>query len=136
MESVQILYVRVKQKMMIQEKLKNLRKQKGLSQEMVAKILSTDSSNYSRKERGDVRIHDKEWEKLADALGVTVDAIKENDSKISIDNDKMFYENLESHNQYFNIPIPVMDNLQDYIKILKEQVEILKQEIISLKSQK
>ncbi|WP_228457351.1 helix-turn-helix domain-containing protein [Chryseobacterium indologenes] len=122
--------------MMIQEKLKNLRKQKGLSQEMVAKILSTDSSNYSRKERGDVRIHDKEWEKLADALGVTVDAIKENDSKISIDNDKMFYENLESHNQYFNIPIPVMDNLQDYIKILKEQVEILKQEIISLKSQK
>ncbi|TLX25258.1 helix-turn-helix transcriptional regulator [Chryseobacterium indologenes] len=121
---------------MIQEKLKNLRKQKGLSQEMVAKILSTDSSNYSRKERGDVRIHDKEWEKLADALGVTVDAIKENDSKISIDNDKMFYENLESHNQYFNIPIPVMDNLQDYIKILKEQVEILKQEIISLKSQK
>jgi len=135
-ESVQILYVRVKQKMMIQEKLKNLRKQKGLSQEMVAKILSTDSSNYSRKERGDVRIHDKEWEKLADALGVTVDAIKENDSKISIDNDKMFYENLESHNQYFNIPIPVMDNLQDYIKILKEQVEILKQEIISLKSQK
>lgn len=45
---------------MIQEKLKNLRKQKGMSQEKMAKILSTDTSNYSRKERGETRIHDEE----------------------------------------------------------------------------
>ena len=36
---------------MVQEKLRNLRKQKGISQEKMAKILSTDPSNYSRKER-------------------------------------------------------------------------------------
>lgn len=37
---------------MIYEKLRNIRKQKGISQEKMAKILSTDTSNYSRKERG------------------------------------------------------------------------------------
>ncbi len=45
---------------MMQIKLKNLRKQKGFSQVQLAKAISTDNSNYSRKERGEVRIHDIE----------------------------------------------------------------------------
>ncbi|MGH1520607.1 helix-turn-helix domain-containing protein [Chryseobacterium sp. JK1] len=47
------------------EKLKILRKQRGYTQEYMSKIISTDVSNYSRKESGDVRIYDDEWEKLA-----------------------------------------------------------------------
>lgn len=58
---------------MIQERLKKLRKQKGISQENMAKILGTDTSNYSRKERGEVKIFDDEWEKIAKTLGVPVE---------------------------------------------------------------
>jgi transcriptional regulator with XRE-family HTH domain len=46
--------------MMIQEKLRNLRKLKNMSQQEMAKIIGTDASNYSRKERGEVRIFDDE----------------------------------------------------------------------------
>ncbi|WP_228378425.1 helix-turn-helix transcriptional regulator, partial [Chryseobacterium sp. CCH4-E10] len=64
---------------MIQEKLRTLRKQKKMSQETMAKILSTDTSSYSRKENGKSKIHDDEWEKLAKALEVSVDDIKESE---------------------------------------------------------
>ena len=66
---------------MIQTKLKNLRKLKGFSQVQMAKALSTDTSNYSRKERGEVRIHDEEWEKLANALEVPLEEIKAQSGK-------------------------------------------------------
>ncbi|WP_228417704.1 helix-turn-helix domain-containing protein [Chryseobacterium contaminans] len=46
------------------EKLKSLRKQRGYTQEYMSKIISTDVSNYSRKESGDVRIYDDEWEQI------------------------------------------------------------------------
>ena len=59
------------------EKLRNLRKQRGYTQDYMSKIISTDVSNYSRKESGDVRIFDDEWEKLAKALDVPVQDIKE-----------------------------------------------------------
>lgn len=45
---------------LIQEKLKSFRKEKGISQENVAKILGTDTSNYFCKERGEMRIFDGE----------------------------------------------------------------------------
>lgn len=43
----------------------------------MSKILATDVSNYSCKENGEVRIFDDEWEKLAKALDVLVEEIKE-----------------------------------------------------------
>jgi ribosome-binding protein aMBF1 (putative translation factor) len=58
------------------------RKQKGFSQVQMAKALSTDTSNYSRKERGEVRINDEEWEKLANTLDITLEEIKEQGYKI------------------------------------------------------
>ncbi|REC77938.1 transcriptional regulator [Chryseobacterium elymi] len=121
---------------MIQEKLKNLRKQKGMSQEKMAKILSTDTSNYSRKERGETRIHEDEWQKLADALEVPIDAIKEEDKIFSFQYDNpTFNDNAIGGNvNYYNLPNFVMDNLQDYIGLLKEQNNLLKNEIEELKS--
>lgn len=62
---------------MVHEKLRSLRKQKGINQEDMAKILSTDTSSYSRKENGKSKIHDEEWVKLAKVLDVSVDEIKE-----------------------------------------------------------
>ncbi|PWW27117.1 MULTISPECIES: helix-turn-helix domain-containing protein [unclassified Chryseobacterium] len=122
--------------MMVQEKLRNLRKQKGISQEKMAKILSTDPSNYSRKERGEVRIHDEEWQKLAEALEVPVEDIKEEKELRLVHNDNSTFNDNSGnyYNQHFNIPNSVIENLQDYISLLKQKVYELEQEIKSLKS--
>lgn len=110
------------------EKLRSLRKQRGFTQEYMSKILSTDVSNYSRKESGDVRIFDDEWEKLAAALDVPVEEIKEeriaqiqnNENSTLNDNSSINY------NQFCNIPSYLLENQQDYINLLKEQIEMLK----------
>ncbi|MDR6544186.1 transcriptional regulator with XRE-family HTH domain [Chryseobacterium rhizosphaerae] len=122
--------------MMIQEKLRNLRKQKGMSQEKMAKAISTDPSNYSRKERGEVRIHDDEWQKLADALEVPVEEIKEEkDLRIVHNDNSTFNDNSGNYyNQHFNIPNSIVENLQDYISLLKKEIHELKEEIKILKS--
>ncbi|MCJ7934639.1 MAG: helix-turn-helix transcriptional regulator [Chryseobacterium sp.] len=93
----------------------------------MAKILATDTSNYSRKERGETRIHEDEWKKLADALEVPVEEIKEDDNKFSSNFDSSTFNDHASGNvNYYNIPNSIIDSLQDYIKILKEQNELQK----------
>ncbi|ASW74171.1 regulatory protein [Chryseobacterium piperi] len=120
------------------EKLRNLRKQRGYSQEKLAGIIATDPSNYSRKERGEIRIYDDEWEKLAAALDVPVEEIKEEKPTGVVHNDNStFSDHANSgnfYNQQFNIPDSVIENLQDYIKVLKEQIEALKKENKTLRS--
>lgn len=124
--------------MMIQEKLRTLRKQKGISQEKMAKILSTDTSNYSRKERGETRIHDEEWQKLAEALEVPVEDLKEEKDLRLVHNDNSTFNDNSGnyYNQHFNIPNSIIENLQDYISLLKKEIETLKAENKDLKSQK
>ncbi|ASE60631.1 helix-turn-helix transcriptional regulator [Chryseobacterium indologenes] len=124
---------------MTMEKLRTIRKQKGLTQQQIADIIATDVSNYNRKESGDVRIYDDEWEKLAHALDVSVEDIKEeraatvvqnltfNDSSSNTSNQSGNY------NQYCNIPEYLLESQQEYIKLLKEQIEILKAENAKLK---
>nr|WP_315035456.1 helix-turn-helix transcriptional regulator [uncultured Chryseobacterium sp.] len=123
------------------EKLKTLRKQRGYTQEYMSKIISTDVSNYSRKESGDVRIFDDEWEKLANALDVPVEDIREERSELVQNNDNngaTFNDhagNFQSTNYtYCNIPDYILENQQEYIKLLKEQIESLKNEVQKLKS--
>lgn len=123
------------------EKLRSLRKKRGYTQEYMSNILSTDVSNYCRKENGDVKIFDDEWEKLAKALDVPVAEIKEEKPANTIQNNdnSTFSDNAASinfNNNYYNVPNQVMDNLQDYIKILKEQIEALKEDVKKLKSEK
>lgn len=121
---------------MIQEKLRVIRKQKGLSQEKMAKILSTDTSNYSRKERGETRIHDDEQQKIADALDVPVEEIKDEKIPGIVHNDNStLHDQSGSYIHNYNIPNSIIENLQDYISLLKNEVESLKEEIKLLKSQ-
>jgi transcriptional regulator with XRE-family HTH domain len=121
---------------MVQEKLRNLRKEKGMSQEKMAKILSTDTSSYSRKENGKSKIHDDEWEKLAKALDVSVDDLKDDGNSGIVHNDNSTFNDNSGnyYNQNFNIPNSIIENLQDYINLLKEQNESLKKEVEELKN--
>lgn len=124
---------------MTMEKLRTLRKQKGYTQQQIADIIATDVSNYSRKENGDVRIYDDEWEKLAKALDVSVDDIKEernaqNNQNTTLNDSSSFNDNASiNYNQFCNIPNYLLENQQEYIKLLKEQIEILKAENAKLK---
>ncbi|WP_228372468.1 helix-turn-helix domain-containing protein [Chryseobacterium daeguense] len=102
----------------------------------MAKILSTDTSSYSRKENGKSRIHDDEWEKLAKALDVSVEEIKEENGLGIIHNENStFNDNAGNYNHYYSVPNSIIDNLQDYINLLKEQNGSLKKENEDLKSQ-
>lgn len=114
------------------EKLRNLRKQRGYTQDYMSKIIATDVSNYSRKESGDVRIFDDEWEKLAKALDVSVEDIKE-ERQANVVQNMTFNDNSTNsqsgnYSHYCNIPEHVLANLNDYIALLKEQNEALKKE--------
>ncbi len=116
------------------EKLKFLRKQKGLSQKEMAIILSTDISSYCRKENGKSKIHHEEWEKLARALEVSVDEIKQDVLGIVQYDDFTFNIHTGKYNYpNYKIPDPVLQNLYDYIQLLKEQNESLKIELENLK---
>jgi transcriptional regulator with XRE-family HTH domain len=110
---------------MIQEKLRQVRMEKGLSQEKIAKILSTDTSNYSRKERGKTKIRDEEWEKISKELDVPVQELKSEIAAERIHNNSVFNDN--SGNQ--NIFNGVIENLQDYTHLLKEENQSLKNKI-------
>ena len=108
-----------------------------MSQEKMAKILSTDTSNYSRKERGEIRIHDEEWQKIADALDVPVEEIKgEKLSGIVHNDNSTLHDQSGSYIHNYNIPNSIVENLQDYISLLKKEIENLKEENTSLKAQK
>ncbi|PVV56275.1 transcriptional regulator [Chryseobacterium sp. HMWF035] len=125
---------------MIQEKLKKIREEKGMSQEKMAKILSTGISSYSRKENGKSKIHDDEWEKLAKALDVPVEDLKEDLISGVVHNENSTFNDTSNsgnyYNQNFNIPNSVLENLQDYISLLKRDIELLKKENENLRSQK
>jgi transcriptional regulator with XRE-family HTH domain len=125
------------------EKLKSLRKQRGYTQEYMSKILATDVSNYCRKENGDVKIYDDEWEKLAKALDIPVEDIKEERANAVVQNndnltfnDSSTFQQTGTTNQYYNIPDYMLENHKEYIDLLKEQNEALKKELEKFKSGK
>jgi transcriptional regulator with XRE-family HTH domain len=123
---------------MQKEKLRLIRKQKGYTQQQVADFIATDVSNYSRKENGDVRIIPDEWEKIARFLDVPVEDIyEEEEAKLVVNNDHpVFNDNsgtsagtINSQNNYSNIPGSIIENLQGYIALLREENEKLKEEL-------
>ncbi|MDQ1856976.1 XRE family transcriptional regulator [Chryseobacterium cucumeris] len=123
---------------MTMEKLRTLRKQKGYTQQQIADLLATDVSNYSRKENGDVRIFDDEWEKLAKALEVSVEDIKEEkEPNVVQKNENITFNDTSSFHQSgiynCNVPNYLLENQQEYINLLKEQIKALKEENEKLK---
>lgn len=65
-------------------KLIQVRIKKGLTQQQVAEHLCMDISNYNRREKGNNKINNNEWEKLSKFLDVAVEDIYENEESIFI----------------------------------------------------
>ncbi|CAA7197607.1 helix-turn-helix transcriptional regulator [Chryseobacterium potabilaquae] len=126
---------------MQKEKLRLIRKKKGYTQQQIADAIATDVSNYSRKESGDVRIVQDEWDKIAYFLDVPIEEIyEEDDAKVIINNDHPVFNDSSTSagyvTQFHNISASIIQNLQDYITLLKDENKKLKDEIRSLKIKK
>ena len=111
-------------------KLINLRKDKRFTQQDVATCLKISSTHYQRKERGEVKVFDDEWEQIAKLFSVPVDEIKDDESDKTIN---QYFDNVSgnyigSNNNYCNIPEYMLENLQKYIVRLEAEIETLKAE--------
>ncbi|MNU15610.1 helix-turn-helix protein [compost metagenome] len=122
---------------MVKENLIRVRKQKKFSQQDVAEHLSISQTHYQRKEKGEVGITDKEWERIAKLLEVDVEEIKENSEQTNVmqnfDNSSGNY--IGNNNNYCNIPEYILENQKEYINLLKEENERLKRENQNLKEE-
>ncbi|NML70018.1 helix-turn-helix transcriptional regulator [Chryseobacterium sp. RP-3-3] len=100
---------------MKKEKLMQLRKEKGYTQQQMADVIATDVSNYNRRESGEVKMLRREWDKIARFLDVPVMEIYEGDiitKPIPVKNEAFY--------------IRTIDNLNAYIKLQNEEIERLK----------
>lgn len=79
-------------------RLKELRKSRGLTQTDVAKYIGISQNNYSYWENGKVKIDTGSMQKLADFFGVTVDYILGNDTIPQ-------YKNIYPLTPYIRLPI-------------------------------
>ena len=121
--------------MVVKNKLIAARKERNMTQNDMAELLFISQSQYQRRECGDVRISDEEWVKIAKFLGKEVKDIREEDNLTTIYNYDNYSGSYSSSNNYFyNIPEFVMKNQQEYIVMLKEEINRLREEICNIKS--
>ncbi len=117
---------------MVKEKLRTIRENKGITQKQIAASLPTDTSNYNRKELGEVKITKREWDVLAKFLEVSVEEIyEEHQRKTSAVKFQKPTFNDNSTNigiQYVEIMPSLVENLQDLIAILKQENQNLTEE--------
>lgn len=124
---------------MQKEKLRTVRKRKGYTQQQIADIIATDVSNYSRKESGEVKIVQREWDKIAGFLDVPVEEIYEEEEVTTIinNNNSTFNDSpgAGSNINTFNneLSISLIKNLQEYIVLLKEEISRLSEKQNSCK---
>lgn len=124
---------------MQKEKLRNVRKRKGITQQQIADIIATDVSNYSRKENGDVKIIKEEWEKIAKFLEVPLEEIYEEDEvKLSFSFDNVTsssgFGNNVSGNLYCNVPEFLLESQRELIELLKKENQRLQEELNAYKN--
>lgn len=120
--------------MILKEKLIKKRNEKSFTQKDLAEYLRISQTQYSRKEKGEVEITNEEWEKISKLLDTCIQEIKETDI------DKNDFKNLLnkgfSHNinaNYYNIPKFLLDNEQEFIQMLKKEIQQKDMEIETLK---
>lgn len=122
---------------MQKEKLRSVRKRKGITQQQIADIIATDVSNYSRKESGDVKIFKDEWAKIASFLEVPLEEIYEAE-ETKQDNK---FDNITSSSAFgvnngvlnFNVPEYFLEMQRDLINLLKKENQRLEEELKTYK---
>lgn len=100
-------------KFLPKKKLKEVRMIKGVKQAVLAESIFVDQAQYSRKERGEVKISINEWKRLANVLQVELEEIYEEEQKtVKIVNNT---DNKDSSINGFEITIKAPKNIFDEI---------------------
>lgn len=123
----------IKKYHIMREKLRMIRTAKGFTQKQIANAICTTDSNYCRKENGDVKIFNEEWEKIAELLKVPIEDIYEEEKVIMFNQNHTTGEISILYSKYHITQEALIGNLQDYISILKKENEFLKEELLKYK---
>ncbi|GAB6740855.1 helix-turn-helix transcriptional regulator [Streptococcus agalactiae] len=83
----------------MQNRLKELRKEKGLTQAELAKVLNTNQSQYGKYENGKTNLSLENSKILADFFGVSVGYLLGDETKIPINTNTEIFKQLKSINQ-------------------------------------
>jgi transcriptional regulator with XRE-family HTH domain len=103
---------------MEKSKLIEVRTKKGFTQQQIAKHLVMDVSNFNRREKGQIKISNQEWEKLSKLLEVPLEDIYESDdSMVFICRDNAT-GNYQGNNHIYSIPEYFLENQRKYIQKL------------------
>ena len=114
-------------------KLIQARTKRGFTQQQLAEALCVDVSNYNRREKGQIKISNSEWEKLSKILDTPVEEIYEQeDSMVFICKDNAT-GNYQGNNHIYSIPEYFLENQKKYITTLEEENQKLKDEIHTLR---
>lgn len=120
--------------MILKEKLIRKRNEKAFTQKDLAEYLRISQTQYSRKEKGEVEITNEEWERISKLLDTSIQEIRETeidriDFKSTLNND--LSQNTRA--SYYNIPEFLLDNQQEFIQMLKKEIQQKETEIETLK---
>ncbi|WP_395078145.1 helix-turn-helix transcriptional regulator [Flavobacterium sp.] len=114
-------------------KLIQARTKRGFTQQQLAEALCVDVSNYNRREKGQIKISNTEWEKLSKILETPIEEIYEQeDSMVFICKDNAT-GNYQGNNHIYSIPEYFLDNQKKYIQKLEEENQNLKNEMEKLR---
>lgn len=115
-----------------------MRTLRGFTQEEVAKYLATDKANYCKKEKGIVKIHAREWEKLATFLSCEVDDIFEREETTIFINSQNVIGDHSIYNAYNELAHETMRKyiakLEEDNALYKNEIMVLNEEILKLKN--
>ena len=105
-------------------KLRQIREEKGVSQETMAEYLNISQSQYYRKERGTSKIQESEWDVIAHVLDFDKNEIR--NKTISFNNYKE--ENTISCSELLLFSEQLTSELQEHIKTLKQKILFIKEQ--------
>jgi transcriptional regulator with XRE-family HTH domain len=111
---------------MEKNKLIEARKMKGLLQNDIAEKLFMDTSCYSRREKGEIKITITQWEKLAEILDVPLNEIFEPEENQTFINNDYVQVNHQGTQHIYPIPESLLESQQKLIKKLEEEIAELK----------
>lgn len=110
-------------------KLIQARTRKGLTQQQLAEALCIDVSNYNRREKGQIKISNTEWEKLSKTLDIPVEEIYESEDSTFF----MFRDNSVGNylgnNHIYSIPEYFLETQRKYIEKLEIENKELKEKL-------
>jgi transcriptional regulator with XRE-family HTH domain len=119
---------------MIKQKLIDKRKERNLTQEDFAAKLGMETSNYNRRENGVTKISKQEWDKIAKILETTLGEIYEPEDGVYVINGDNAMANFSNGGTFNNFSEFAFETMKKYIQKLEEEILVLKQDVLVLKS--